>query len=125
MSGFVSGCVAHNDCFTCPFDDCIAWVGTASRPRPSVSQVQLRRYNAQLAYETKASRRTQRHRLAFLMHEAGRSYSQIAKMFGIPNGTAPDWVKRGRLAAQLMVDTTKAPASAVRRSQGLLLYERG
>lgn len=98
-----NGCKAHPDCFTCPFDDCIALTHKVANRRPDVSAQALADWKRRNA--TKPLTESQRRRLAMItivrkLSGAGKTYVEIASLLGIGEQTVYRYMKASdRIAA--------------------------
>lgn len=89
-----NGCVAHPDCFTCPFDDCIA-VSDLHSEVAQVNQAELKRYKRKHDPIEKLYRFEARCLLAARMARAGATNRAIAQALEISPTTAATYINHG------------------------------
>ena len=124
-----NGCSAHPDCYTCPFDDCVALKANSRIPRvPRHHSLELEQRRRSAKTDQKVYLFNQRAKLALAMHRAGSSNQGISEALSVSNSTAGELISAGLANEQRdfyikrgYEATFRAPTSAVRPT-GRLLY---
>lgn len=120
----INACQAHDDCFTCPFTDCIAVMNNLATP--SVNSLIIARLKKQEAEAERVALRLRRQELAFTMERAGESLVTIGQRLGIAPNTARDWVNKALQRRERSYSTPKhrqRPLTSPQRTR--VLYDSG